>query len=237
MIRVRHLIELDSFSKIELVAGETGLDRPVKLPNIAQTESIIEWLVGGDAIVMTGIGLPITTEFMNHIIAQATSAAAACLIVLLNSNHIYGISDETIAYADSLDFPVFCAPWDTKLSYLLRDISSLVLREDCNRQLLLDYLESLAVLEDDDPPPQEPDWINTYCIPITYDLIVLNIFKCIDQVNYVRKNPACLNLILEELNNRSLDACMIRTKFGGIILLDSMMGQQDIEELMKTDYS
>ena len=49
----------------------------------------------------------ITTEFMNHIIAQATSAAAACLIVLLNSNHIYGISDETIVYADSLDFPVF----------------------------------------------------------------------------------------------------------------------------------
>ena len=44
MIRVRHLIELDSFSKIELVAGETGLiDRLNCLTSPKQRASSSGW--------------------------------------------------------------------------------------------------------------------------------------------------------------------------------------------------
>lgn len=60
-------------------------------PNIAQTPSIREWLIGGDVIIMTGIGLECTDEFLNSIVEQAVEKKAACLIVLLSPEHIPAI--------------------------------------------------------------------------------------------------------------------------------------------------
>ena len=51
MIYVRDLLKLDTFKDFELVSGENGLDRGVSWPNVAQTVSIREWLVGGDVII------------------------------------------------------------------------------------------------------------------------------------------------------------------------------------------
>ncbi|MDY6287483.1 MAG: PucR family transcriptional regulator ligand-binding domain-containing protein, partial [Lachnospiraceae bacterium] len=62
MIFVRDLLKLDSFKKMELKTGSAGLSRKVSWPNIAQTVSIREWLVGGDVILLSGVGLDITDE-------------------------------------------------------------------------------------------------------------------------------------------------------------------------------
>ena len=85
MACVKDLLSLDSFRPMELAAGHGGLYRPVSWPNIAQTPSIREWLIGGDVIIMTGIGLECTDEFLNSIVEQAVEKKAACLIVLLLS--------------------------------------------------------------------------------------------------------------------------------------------------------
>ena len=61
----------------ELVSGENGLDRGVSWPNVAQTVSIREWLVGGDVILMSGVGLKITDEFLTDIVIQAADGRAA----------------------------------------------------------------------------------------------------------------------------------------------------------------
>ena len=71
MIYVRDLLKLDTFKDFELVSGENGLDRGVSWPNVAQTVSIREWLVGGDVILMSGVGLKITDEFLTDIVIQA----------------------------------------------------------------------------------------------------------------------------------------------------------------------
>ena len=60
MIYVKDLLKLKSFKEFKLVSGESGLNRSVSWPNIAQTTSISEWLVGGDVIIMTGVGLKIS---------------------------------------------------------------------------------------------------------------------------------------------------------------------------------
>lgn len=84
MIYVRDLLKLDTFKDFELVSGENGLDRGVSWPNVAQTVSIREWLVGGDVILMSGVGLKITDEFLTDIVIQAADGRAAVLLLLIN---------------------------------------------------------------------------------------------------------------------------------------------------------
>ena len=88
MIYVRDLLKLDTFKDFELVSGENGLDRGVSWPNVAQTVSIREWLVGGDVILMSGVGLKITDEFLTDIVIQAADGRAACIIMLINPEPI-----------------------------------------------------------------------------------------------------------------------------------------------------
>lgn len=104
MACVKDLLSLDSFRPMELAAGHGGLYRPVSWPNIAQTPSIREWLIGGDVIIMTGIGLECTDEFLNSIVEQAVEKKAACLIVLLSPEHIPAIPAQTAVFAEKTLF-------------------------------------------------------------------------------------------------------------------------------------
>ena len=104
MIYVRDLLKLDTFKDFELVSGENGLDRGVSWPNVAQTVSIREWLVGGDVILMSGVGLKITDEFLTDIVIQAADGRAACIIMLINPEHIASIPQAAIDEAVHSEF-------------------------------------------------------------------------------------------------------------------------------------
>lgn len=84
MLSVKSLLGLECFQRITLEAGKSGLHRRISWPNIAQTASIREWLVGGDVILMSGVGLDHSAAFLNDMIEQAVAGDAACLIILLH---------------------------------------------------------------------------------------------------------------------------------------------------------
>ncbi len=143
MICVKDLVNLESFKNLILVSGDAGLNRKVSWPNIAQTVSIREWLVGGDVILMTGIGMEITAELLTSMVQQAVDCNAACIIMLLHQSYIYRIPQETIQYAIERNFPVFQAPWETKLSNVIRDISSLVFNDQYMEATINEFMEKL----------------------------------------------------------------------------------------------
>lgn len=143
MACVKDLLSLDSFRPMELAAGHGGLYRPVSWPNIAQTPSIREWLIGGDVIIMTGIGLECTDEFLNSIVEQAVEKKAACLIVLLSPEHIPAIPAQTAVFAEKSAFPIFAAPWDTHIAEVVADISQLLLLERYRQEAFDSLLEEL----------------------------------------------------------------------------------------------
>lgn len=145
MICVKDLLELDSFQNFNLISGEAGLNRKVSWPNIAQTVSITEWLVGGDVILMTGIGMEITKELLNSIVEQAVDGKAACIIILIHEEHIRQIPKETIAYAISRNFPIFEAPWETKLSNVIMDISSMVYDDRYSQIIKNEFMQKVIL--------------------------------------------------------------------------------------------
>lgn len=143
MLSVKNLLGLECFRRITLEAGKGGLHRRISWPNIAQTASIREWLVGGDVILMSGVGLDHSADFLNDLIAQAVAGDAAGLIILLHRNLIPKIPPETIAYADAHGFPLFSAPWDLQLATLIGEVSTLILQDQYGENLMNELLEML----------------------------------------------------------------------------------------------
>ncbi len=143
MIYVRDLLKLDTFKDFELVSGESGLDRGVSWPNVAQTVSIREWLVGGDVILMSGVGLKITDEFLTDIVIQAADGRAACIIILINPEHIASIPQAAIDEAVKRGLAVFAAPWETKLSRVIGSVSMLVSNDRLEERMHSEFLDRL----------------------------------------------------------------------------------------------
>lgn len=143
MIYVRDLLKLDTFKDFELVSGENGLDRGVSWPNVAQTVSIREWLVGGDVILMSGVGLKITDEFLTDIVIQAADGRAACIIMLINPEHIASIPQAAIDEAVKRGLAVFAAPWETKLSRVIGSVSMLVSNDRLEERMHSEFLDRL----------------------------------------------------------------------------------------------
>ncbi len=143
MVYVMDLLKLDTFKDFTLVSGESGLDRRVSWPNVAQTVSIREWLVGGDVILMSGVGLQITDEFLTDIVIQAADGRAACIIMLINPEHISYIPQQAVDEAVQRGFAVFAAPWETKLSRVIGSVSLLVSNDRLEESMHSEFLDRL----------------------------------------------------------------------------------------------
>ena len=162
MLSVKSLLGLECFRRITLEAGKGGLHRRISWPNIAQTASIREWLVGGDVILMSGVGLDHSAGFLNDLIQQAIAGDAACLIVLLHRDLIPEIPPETIAYADAHAFPLFSAPWDLQLATLIGEVSTLILQDQYGENLMNELLEMLLFKRELIPEDLMPNLVEKY---------------------------------------------------------------------------
>lgn len=147
MIYVRDLLKLDTFKNFELVSGGSGLNRSVSWPNIAQTVSIREWLAGGDVILMSGVGLEITDEFLKDIVVQAAQGGAACIIMLISPEHIAKIPEAVVQEAVDRGLALFAAPWETRLSKVIGSISMLVSNDRFEERIRNDFLDRLLAGE------------------------------------------------------------------------------------------
>jgi sugar diacid utilization regulator len=156
MICVEDLIKLDIFREkhIELISGKNGLSRHISWPFFVLLENIKEWLIGGDVIILTGTGINYHPELLKSLIEQGVEKNSACIIVLKNDLYIKEIAPKARDYSDSVNFPLFAAPWDIILSNLSREIAILCLndqfREQMMNDIMNDLLSSLVNLHNED---------------------------------------------------------------------------------------
>ena len=118
--------------------------------------------MGGDVILMSGVGLDHSAGFLNDLIQQAIAGDAACLIVLLHRDLIPEIPPETIAYADAHAFPLFSAPWDLQLATLIGEVSTLILQDQYGENLMNELLEMLLFKRELIPEDLMPNLVEKY---------------------------------------------------------------------------
>ncbi len=232
MIYVKDLLKLKSFKEFKLVSGESGLNRSVSWPNIAQTTSISEWLVGGDVILMTGVGLEISEEFLTNIVIEAAQGQAACIIMLLHPKHIKSIPDSVVKVASDRHLALFTAPWETKLFEVIGSISMVVANDRLEERMHNEFLERLLAGEINIEDPLYIKYFEKYnlldrkvVVTIKYDFkgknsksgksvyyserimteMIQNFMRYFEEINYLNKyNRQTFIISVSDMNEKNI---------------------------------
>ncbi|MEV0454250.1 PucR family transcriptional regulator [Catellatospora methionotrophica] len=105
---VREVIALDPVrvGAPRLVAGESGLDRPVRWVHSAEVPDIATLLRGGELVLTTGIGLPSDDAGVRAFISDLAEVGVAGLIVELGRRYTASVPRVMAAAAQKLGMPL-----------------------------------------------------------------------------------------------------------------------------------
>lgn len=118
----RDLFNLKYFKDAKLLAGEGGLDRAISWPYIRTTQSISQWLHGGELIFITDIGIETDDNSLLQLLEECIDNRLSGMVVLIGNNFINNIPNDMIETANKYNFPLFTIPWDTKLLDISQEI-------------------------------------------------------------------------------------------------------------------
>jgi PucR family transcriptional regulator, proline-responsive transcriptional activator len=145
-ISVKDILKLDSLKKINLVAGEAGLEKYIEWIYVAECfENPLEgikWLQGGEIIFITGVGIKDNVEILLELIKGISEKNGSGLIVNIGP-YIKSISEEAIKLADELEVPLFTLPWEVKLVEVSREISNAIVLSRIEENSLTHFLSNI----------------------------------------------------------------------------------------------
>lgn len=118
----RDLFQLKHFSKATLLAGNGGLNREISWPYARMTESISEWLYGGELLFVTYTGVKKDDNGLLSLIEECINKKLSGVVILIDSKNIENISKDIINKANEENLPLFTMPWDVKLIDIIQEI-------------------------------------------------------------------------------------------------------------------
>lgn len=147
-ITCEDIIQLDSFQRIRLVAGERGLYRRISWPFICVTPTISQWLHGGELLFVSGSGFQDIEATLDILLSESIKQNLSGMVILVGGDSIARVPDRLCRIADESCFPLFEMPWEIKLVDLTKEIAELIIekRESINRTNL--FLEQVLFSPD-----------------------------------------------------------------------------------------
>ncbi|WP_405106474.1 PucR family transcriptional regulator ligand-binding domain-containing protein [Micromonospora sp. NBC_01405] len=105
---VREVLALDPVrhGAPRLVAGEAGLDRPVRWVHVAEVPDIATLLRGGELVLTTGIGLPADDAGLRVFIGALADVGVSGLVVELGRRYVSGVPRVMAAAAERRGLPL-----------------------------------------------------------------------------------------------------------------------------------
>ncbi|MFI0795234.1 PucR family transcriptional regulator [Micromonospora rubida] len=105
---VREVLALDPVrhGAPRLVAGEAGLDRPVRWVHVAEVPDIATLLRGGELVLTTGIGLPADDDGLRVFIGALADVGVSGLVVELGRRYVSGVPRVMAAAAERRGLPL-----------------------------------------------------------------------------------------------------------------------------------
>ncbi|SBT65554.1 transcriptional regulator, CdaR family [Micromonospora sediminicola] len=89
-----------------LVAGDAGLDRPVRWVHVAEVPDIATLLGGGELVLTTGIGLPADDTGLRAFIGDLADVGVSGLVVELGRRYVSGVPRVMAAAAERRGLPL-----------------------------------------------------------------------------------------------------------------------------------
>ncbi|MGK5675557.1 PucR family transcriptional regulator [Micromonospora sp. URMC 106] len=105
---VREVLALDPVrhGAPRLVAGDVGLDRPVRWVHVAEVPDIATLLGGGELVLTTGIGLPADDAGLRAFIGDLADVGVSGLVVELGRRYVSGVPRVMAAVAERRGLPL-----------------------------------------------------------------------------------------------------------------------------------
>ncbi|WP_327034799.1 PucR family transcriptional regulator [Micromonospora ureilytica] len=105
---VREVLALDPVrhGAPRVVAGDDGLDRPVRWVHVAEVPDIATLLGGGELVLTTGIGLPGDDAGLRAFIGDLADVGVSGLVVELGRRYVSGVPRVMVAAAERRGLPL-----------------------------------------------------------------------------------------------------------------------------------
>jgi purine catabolism regulator len=105
---VHEVLQFESLrrGRVDVIAGASGLDRPVRWLHVSELVTIAKLLRGGELILTTGIALPDDRRSLLAYVTQLNAVGASGLVFGLGPRYLDSPPPELLAAANRLDFPV-----------------------------------------------------------------------------------------------------------------------------------
>ncbi|MBP1889099.1 sugar diacid utilization regulator [Clostridium moniliforme] len=142
------LFQLKYFSKAKLLAGESGLDNQISLPYVRTTESISEWLYGGELLFVIYKDNKEEDENLLLLLDECINKRLSGIVILIDDKHLNSISNSMIDRANERSLPLFIMPWDIKLIDIIQEIFLKIEQKREESKNGKHFLESLIFSQD-----------------------------------------------------------------------------------------
>src|ERR687886_1733764 len=108
-ITVEEALRLDCLREARVLAGHDGLGRPIRGVNVMEDADIVRWMRGGELLLTTGYTIRDDPAALARLVPALAERDLAGLVVKVGL-YIDTVSDEVLAGADRLAFPVVRPP-------------------------------------------------------------------------------------------------------------------------------
>lgn len=114
--------------EIKLLAGNDGMDRLVTWTHMVDSETLFDFLEGGEVIFTTGLGLHEQLSLMD--LVKGVYEKGASGIVINIGPYIKAIPDEILQFGNEKNFPIFEVPWNVHMAQIMRIFCFSILQEE-----------------------------------------------------------------------------------------------------------
>ena len=190
---------MDSFQRIELVAGKTGLHKQITWPFICTTNTVSEWLNGGELIFITGSGINTDTASLVSLLEESIQYHLSGMVILISDEYIREVSPHLIWIANKNNFPLFAMPWEIKLIDVTQEISRHILINRSEQEKERQFLSNLIFSDDKGQTIEE--LMHIYMFP-TKRVLFLFTLEFVDGFDKKTKLQAIQNDTVASLKNR-----------------------------------
>lgn len=142
-LSIHDVLRLPGLESLRLRAGRAGEYHTVRWPHVAESETIAEWVQGGELVFLTGINLPRSEDNLKQLVREAHERKCAGLVVLTGSHHIPEIPETVLREAERLSLPLIEQPYHLPMVVVTEAIGSALVREQMlgnTRQQLMEQL-------------------------------------------------------------------------------------------------
>jgi DNA-binding PucR family transcriptional regulator len=142
-LSVRDVLLLPRLQAMHLRAGQAGEQRTVRWPYVAESDSIAEWVLGGELVFVTGINQSRNEANLRQLVREAHDRHCAGLVILTGPLYIRHIPESVLSEADRLGVPLIEQPYALPLIVVTEAIGSALVQAQLlgsSRQQLIEQL-------------------------------------------------------------------------------------------------